>query len=117
MSITITGALLSEPATITGNTRQTVFTADRGRTLIASVIVTPTTGTPSLSISRYDGTTRTYFRNAVAMTAGTPVIFDTPFMLDPNGTLEITSSSANGDMDVLVTYVNPVAPAVVRATT
>ena len=115
MSITISGGLLSEPDVVTTNAIETVFTADRGRVLISSIIVTPTTGTPSLSISRYDGTTRTYLRKAVAMTAGTAFVWDTPFMLDPAGKIEVTSSSATGDMDVLTTYVNPVAPSTVRA--
>ena len=117
MSVSITGALMTEPAVITANTRTTVFTADRGRTTIVSLIVTPTSGTPNLSISRYDGTTRTMLRKEVAMTAGTALVLDVPFVIDQNGTLEVQSSSGTGDMDVLVTYLNPVAPAVVRAST
>jgi len=116
MSVSIEGGLISEPKAITGNTITTVFTAER-RTLIASIVVTPTSGTPNLSISRYDGTTRVYLRKAVAMTAGTAFVFETPFTLDPAGVLEVTSSAAGGDMDVLTTYVNPVAPATVRTST
>lgn len=113
MTISITGALLTEPKVISANTITTVFTAER-RTLISSIIVTPTSGTPNLSISRYDGTTRSYIRKAVAMTAGTAFTFETPFMLDVGGLLEVTSSAGGGDMDVLTTYVNPVAPAIAR---
>lgn len=114
MTVAISGGLLTEPYTITANTRTTVFTAER-RTMIVSVIVTPTSGTPNLSLSRYDGTTRSHLRSAVAMTAGTAFIWNEPFMLDPAGVVEVTSSAAGGDMDVLVTYLNPVAPAVVRS--
>ena len=116
MTIAIAGALMTEPKAITANTRTTVFTAER-RTLIASVVVTPTSGTPNLTLSRYDGTTRTNLRTAVAMTAGTAFIWDTPFVVDPGGLVEVTSSAAGGDMDVLTTFVNPVAPATVRSST
>lgn len=116
MTISITGGVLTEPKAITTNTRTTVFTAER-RTLIASIIVTPTSGTPNLSLSRYDGTTRTHLRSAVAMTAGTAFIWNEPFTVDPGGLVEVTSSAAGGDMDVLTTYVNPVAPATVRTST
>jgi len=116
MTIAISGGLISEPKAITGNTRTTVFTAER-RTLIASIIVTPTSGTPNLTLSRYDGTTRTHLRSAVAMTAGTAFIWNEPFTVDPGGLVEVTSSSGTGDMDVLTTYVNPVAPATVRTST
>jgi hypothetical protein len=116
MTIGITGALLTEVVVISSSTRTTVYTA-KGRTLVASIIVTPTTGTPTLTISRYDGTTRVNLRTAVAMTAGTAFVFETPFMLDVGGLLEVTSSSANGDMHVLTTIVNPEAPAIVRGST
>jgi hypothetical protein len=116
MTIAISGGLISEPDTITDNTRTTVFTAER-RTLIASIMVCPTTGTPAISISRYDGTTRTYFRRSITPTAGTPVVYDTPFTLDPAGVIEVQSDAVGGALDVLVTYVNPVAPATVRTST
>lgn len=114
MTVAISGGLLTEPSAIVANTVTTVFEAER-RTMIVSIIVTPTSGTPSLSLSRYNGTTRYYFRKAVAMTAGTPYVWDTPFMIDPDDVIEVTSSAAGGDMDVMVTYLNPVAPAIVRA--
>jgi hypothetical protein len=116
MTISVTGGLLTEPFSITGNSRTTVFTAEK-RTLIVSVVVTPSSGTPNLSLSRYDGTIRAFFRNAVAMTAGTAFVWDEPFMLDPEGLLEVQSSAAGGDMTGWFTYLNPVAPAVVRGTT
>jgi hypothetical protein len=116
MTIAISGGLLTEPVTISGSSRTTVFTALR-RTLIASIVVTPTSGTPNLSVSRYDGTTRSYLRRTVAMTAGTAFIWNEPFTVDPGGLIEVESSAAGGDMDVLTTYVNPVAPATVRTST
>jgi hypothetical protein len=114
MTISISGGLLTEPKAITTNTITTVYTAER-RTLIASIIVTPTTGTPNLSVSRYDGTTRVYIRKVVAMTAGTAWTWEIPLIIDVGGVLEVTSSAAGGDMDVLTTFVNPNAPAIVRA--
>ncbi len=113
MTISISGGLLTEPFVITANTVTTVFTAER-RTMIVSVMVTPTTGTPTLSRSRYNGTTRTYFGKGLA-TVAAGVVWDTPFMIDAGDTIEITSSAAGGDMDGWVTYLNPVAPAIVRA--
>lgn len=113
MTIAITGGLISEWAKVSGNTATTVFTANR-KTLIVSIAVTPTSGTPSLTIARYDGTSRYNRRTAVAMTAGTAYVDENPFVLDNEDTIEITSSSATGDMDVCVTYVSPEAAANVR---
>ncbi len=113
MTILVAGPQISESVAITGNTVTTVFTAKK-RTTITAICVCPTTGTPNLSISRYDATTRTYRRKAVAMTAGTAFIYDTPFVLNPGDVLEVTSSSASGDMDVEVTYAVPDAPAALR---
>jgi hypothetical protein len=114
MTISISGGLLTETAAIANTSVTTIFTAER-RTMIVSVIVTPTSGTPNLSLSRYDGTTRRYFRRAVTMTAGTAFAWEVPFMVDAGDVVEVTSSAAGGDMDVMITYLNPVAPATVRA--
>lgn len=110
MTISIGGAQVSVLKKITGNTVTTVFTATN-RTLITAIVVCPTSGTPNLSISRYDGTTRYYRRVAVTTTAGTAFVWDTPFMLDAGNVLEVTSSAVAGDMDVEVTYVVPTAAA------
>jgi len=113
MTILVAGAQLTEYKTITASTVTTVFTAT-ARTTITGLSVCPTTGTPNLSVSRYDGTTRHYLRKLVAMTAGTAFVYETPFVLDAGNVLEVTSSSASGDMDVLVTYAAPVAAAALR---
>lgn len=105
MTVSIIGAILSQNTTISTNGITTVLSLGRLATL-ASVVVCPTSGTPSLSISIYDGTTRRYLRKAVAMTAGTPYIFETPQGLNRKDVVEVTSSSATGDMDVFVSYLS-----------
>jgi hypothetical protein len=87
---------------------------DESRTTIVSIIVTPTAGTPNLSISIYDGTTRTYLRRTVAMTAGVAFAWEVPFVINAVDLLEVTSSAAAGDMDVIVNFLNPVAAASLR---
>ena len=113
MSLVLTGGLMTERKVITANTVTTVYTPS-GRTTVASIVVTPTNGTPALSISIYDGTTRMYLREAVTMTAGTAFTWEVPFVLDPVDVLEVTSSAAGGDMDVLVNVLIPVAAASLR---
>lgn len=108
--IALEGALLTEWVAITGSSVTTVLTATQ-RTTIASIVVCPTTGSPNLSVSKYNGTTRYYKFKAKPMTAGTPYVWDTPFSLDPGNVLEITSSSGSGDMDVEINYVVPTAAA------
>lgn len=102
MTISLRGAQVRFSKTVTGNgiTSVVPITDGKQRTL-SLLIVTPTSGTPNLSISVYDGTTRYYLRKAVAMTAGTPYILDTPVPLDRKEIVEVTSSSASGDMDVI----------------
>ena len=105
MSVSILGAILSQNTSITGNSVTTVLSLGRLGTL-ASITVCPTSGTPSLSISIYDGTTRRYLRKAVAMTAGTAFIYDTPQGLNRKDVVEVTSSASGGDMDVFVNYLS-----------
>lgn len=116
MTLALSGALMSERTAVTGNTVTTVYTPV-GRTTLVSIVVTPTSGTPSLSLSIYNGTTRSYIRKAVAMTAGTAFTFEVPFVLDPVDVLEVTSSSGTGDMDVVVSVLLPVAAASQRSGT
>lgn len=108
MTISILGAILPQNTTISNNSITTVLSLSRLATM-ASITVTPTTGTPNLSISIYDGTTRRYLRKAVAMTAGTPFVYDTPQGLGRKDVVEVTSSSATGDMDVFVNYLSEAA--------
>lgn len=113
MTTLLTGALMTERKAITTSTVTTVYDPV-SRTTVASIIVTPTSGTPNLSISIYDGSTRTYIRKVVATTAGTAFTWEVPFVLDPDDVLEVTSSAAGGDMDVLVNVLIPVAAASLR---
>lgn len=101
----IDGPILSDdPVRLTGNTATVVLTAP-GVMSIASIICTPTNGTPTLTIEIYNaaGSSIMFLRKAVATTAGMPVIFNEVFTLNPQQTIRVTSSAASGDMDVLVT--------------
>ncbi len=108
MSVAIEGAILAQNTTITGSSVTTVLSLGRLATM-ASITVCPTNGTPNLSISIYDGTTRRYLRKAVAMTAGTAFTYDIPQGLNRKDVVEVTSSSASGDMDVFVNYLSDAA--------
>ncbi len=115
-SFYIEGPILSsDPVRLTGNTATTVFTAG-GVTSIASIIVTPTSGTPNLTIAIHNaaGTSIMVLRNAVAMTAGTAFIFNEVITLGIGYTIKVTSSAAGGDMDVLVTATPGVAASNLR---
>lgn len=95
--------LSDDPVRIANNGLTTVFNAV-GQVAISSIIVTPTTGTPNLTIEIYDASAASIMtlRKAVAMTAGTAFIFNELFTLNPGQTIRVTSSSATGDMDVMV---------------
>jgi hypothetical protein len=114
MSLVLSGALMSERKVIPDNAVTTVYTPN-GRTTVASIIVTPTNGTPALTISIYDGTTRMYLREAVTMTAGTAFTWEIPFVLNAVDVLEVTSSAVAGDMDVMVNTLTPIAAASQRS--
>lgn len=112
----IDGPILSDdPVRLTGNTATIVFTAT-GATSIASIICTPTSGTPNLTIEIFNaaGSSIMTLRKAVATTAGTPVIFNEVFTISPGQTIRVTSSAASGDMDVLVTRGLATAAAALR---
>jgi hypothetical protein len=93
-----------DPVRLTGNTATTVFTA-QGATRIASIICTPTSGTPTctIEICNAAGSGIMKLRAAQATTAGTPLIFNEVITLSPGQVIKVTSSAAGGDMDVLVT--------------
>jgi hypothetical protein len=118
MSYNIEGALLTEFTKLTDGTATEVFPKSgniAGQTLIASIVCTENNaGTPTLTIEAHDGTNSYYIRKAVAMTAGTAFVFDTPFVLPQAWTLKVTSSDAQGEIDVAVTYVAAVAAARLR---
>ena len=104
-SFVASGGLLSDdPVTLTNGSATVVFTAV-GVTLIASIVVTPTSGTPNLTIEIYNaaGSKVMTLRKAVVMTAGTPFIYNEAFTINPGQTIRVTSSSGSGDMDVQVT--------------
>jgi hypothetical protein len=114
MSLNLSGGLMTERTVVTSNAAPVTVYDPESRTTIVSIIVTPTAGTPNLSISIYDGTTRTYLRRTVAMTAGVAFAWEVPFVLNAVDLLEVTSSAAAGDMDVIVNFLNPVAAASLR---
>jgi hypothetical protein len=93
-----------DPVRLTGNTATTVFSAT-GFTPIASIICTPTSGTPTCTIEIFDaaGSGIMKLRTAQATTAGTPLIFNEVITINPGQSIKVTSSAAGGDMDVMVT--------------
>lgn len=112
----IDGPVLSDdPVRLTANTATIVFTAT-GATSIASIICTPTTGSPNLTIEIFNaaGSSIMTLRKAVATTAGTAFIFNEVFTISPQQTIRVTSSAAGGDMDVLVTRGAAVAAGALR---
>lgn len=56
--------------------------------------------TPNLTIAIYNGSTSTYLRNALAMTAKQTFTWDQPIKLPQGSYLRITSSAAN-QIDVI----------------
>ncbi|MFD1945067.1 hypothetical protein [Paradevosia shaoguanensis] len=102
------GALQTAPVKLTDSNPTTVLAADRAGTTVLSVICTETAGsTPNLTIAKTDGTTTIYYRNAKAMTAKETVVFETVIVLKNQWSLQITSSSPAGGVDVDVTYLAP----------
>jgi len=115
MSYLIEGALQTEDTKLTDNTETTVYTADSATTIVSITATENNAGTPTLTIEKHDGTNSYYLRKAVAMTAGTAFIWDSPFRLPHGWTLKVTSSDAQGEIDVSVSYVTSVAAAMLRA--
>ena len=103
------GGAITEDGRLTGNTATTIFTAT-GATWIRSITATERNGgTPTLSIDKYDGTTAYMIRRAVAMVAGTQVIYNEPFLLPLGGLIRLTSNDASGNVDWSITYDGPSA--------
>ncbi len=104
---------ISEYGSLTGNTNTTIFTAP-GATRIRSLTVSENTGsaTPALTIAIYNesGTLVYTKRKAVAFaTAGTELVYNEPFYLNPQWTLRLQSGDAAGKIDWALTYDNPAA--------
>jgi len=107
----VDGGLISQEwGSLANNSATDVYTATGGVT-VASIIVTPTSGTPNLTIEICNaaGTKVGTLRKAVAMTAGTAFIWNEAFILPALYSIRLTSSSATGDMDYLVTHGTPAA--------
>lgn len=105
-------AVLTAFNKLTGNTATAIYTASEGSTLIRSIIACETNGaTPTLTLEVYDvaNTTSYYLRKALALSAGTPYVFNEPFMLPANWSIRATSSDASGRIDVHVAYEDPSA--------
>jgi hypothetical protein len=101
---------LSEFGALTDNTATTIYTASQGGTRIRSITACETAGaTPTLTVDIYDvaNTTAYHKRKAVAMTAGTEIVFNEPFYLPPLWAIRLTSSSLTGGVDWTLTYDAP----------
>ena len=97
---TLVGAVITEPPVrLTDNTATSVFTTV-GAVPISSIIICPTTGTPTYTITQVDqtGTARNVWKGT------SPDKFNEVFVLPLLNTLKVTSSSATGDLDVFVTH-------------
>lgn len=102
------GSRITEDGRLT-DTATTIFTAI-GATWIHAITATENNGgTPTLSIEKYDGTNTYYIRRAVAMVAGTQVIYDTGFLLPIGWAIRLTSNDASGHVDWSITYDAPAA--------
>lgn len=103
------GAIVTNRVKLTGNTVTTIFAATQRTTILGIIATENNGGTPNLSLEVYDGTNSFYLRKAVAMVAGTAVIFNEPFELQAGYSIRATSSDGSGHVDCHVSYINPVA--------
>ena len=103
------GGAITEDGRLTGNTATVIFTAT-GAAWIRSITATENNGgTPTLSIEKFDGTNTYFLRRAVAMTAGTQVVYNEPFLLPLSWSIRLTSGDAAGHVDWSITYDGPSA--------
>ncbi len=107
------GGAITEFGRLTADTVTTIFTATGATWVRAITVAERTGGTPTLTIEVYDvaNTTSYYKRFAVAMTAGTEVVYNEPFLLPALWAIRMTSSDAAGKIDWSVTYGGPSAAA------
>lgn len=104
----VTGGI-TEDGKLTGNTTTVIFSATNA-TWIRSITGTENNGsTPLLTIEKYDGSNSYYLRKAVAMVAGTQVIYNEPFLLPLGWSIRLTSNNAAGLVDWSITYDAPSA--------
>lgn len=104
MTVSLSGALLTDIVRLTDNTNTNILDKS-ARTLVTSVHVCPNSGTPTVSLSLYDGTNRRYLwlgRSTVAE----GVTYDTPFTIERKWTLQAASGDGSGHLDVAVTYID-----------
>ncbi len=97
---TLAGGIITEPPVrLTDNTATTVFTTNSA-VPISSIIICPTSGTPTYTITQVDqdGTSRNVWKGT------SPDKFNEVFVLPLLNTLKVISSSASGDLDVFVTH-------------
>lgn len=115
-TLSIGGALRTRFTKLTGSTATEVYpkAADttKSAALISSIVCCMNGAvTPNLTIAIDDGTNTYNLRRALAMIAGTAVVWDEPFLLPQNWSIKVTSSDASGQVDVLVNYLANVAAA------
>ena len=113
MSFFVTGQPVTEWYRMSGNTEETIFTAVKRTTVLSMRFKhSNTTGTPTLTVLRDDGTNDYYFRNAEAIGAAKETVtFDEVFVLDPGNTLKATSGAAGGDFHIRIVFLAPDASA------
>jgi hypothetical protein len=103
------GGQITEDGKLSDSTVTTIFTAV-GATWIHAITATENNGgTPTLSIEKYTGSVSYYIRRAVAMAAGTQVVYDNGFLLPAGWSIRLTSNDAGGDVDWSITYDSPAA--------
>lgn len=99
------GGAITEDGTLTGNSATTIFTAT-GATWIRSITACDnTTGGPTVTIDKYDGSAAYVIQRAKAV----PLIFNEPFLLPVGWSIRMTSSDASGHIDWSITYDGPSA--------
>lgn len=95
---------------ITGNTATVMFRALTGAAVIRSIQLCENAGsTPNLTIDIYDTDNAVAYlkRRAIAVTAGTEILYTNEFVLPQGWSIRGTSSDAAGKFDYCVSYDDP----------
>lgn len=104
-TLSLGGTPLLAPKKLTSTSATDLWVATK-KTWIERVIVSEMAGgTPTLSLTLFDGTTSYFIRNK-ALTAGETWVFDYGFPLPPGWKLRATAGTAN-QIDVTVVYLVP----------